>query len=70
MTRRLDDDEKADMQILHSSSNSVKQQRNQTIINESGLYNAIIGSKKPINQQRQLSCANLGEQQQCTTTRL
>lgn len=42
MTRRLDDDEKG-MQDLHTLGGLQKI----TIINESGLYNAIIGSNKP-----------------------
>lgn len=42
MTRRLDDDEKG-MQDLHTLGGV----QSVTIINESGLYNAIIGSKKP-----------------------
>lgn len=40
MTRRLDEDEK-DMQILHTLGGS----QEMTVINESGLYNAIIGSR-------------------------
>ena len=44
MTRRLDDDEKANAPIWDISNN---QHRNQTVINESGLYNAILGSHKP-----------------------
>ncbi|WP_017415743.1 phage antirepressor [Clostridium tunisiense] len=41
MTRRLDEDEK-DMQILHTLGGN----QEMTVINESGLYNAIIGSKR------------------------
>lgn len=41
MTRRLDDDEKG-MQLLQTLGG----EQNVVIINESGLYNAIIGSKK------------------------
>jgi len=44
MTRRLDDDEKADAPFWSTSSG---QHRKQTIINESGLYEAIFGSHKP-----------------------
>ncbi len=43
MTKRLDDDEKADHSFWSISSN---QYRKQTVINESGFYNAVIGSKK------------------------
>lgn len=46
MTERLDDDEKAEAPLPCISSNSVKQQRIMTIINEPGLYTAIIGSHK------------------------
>jgi len=42
MTRRLDDDEKG-MQNLHTHGGM----QELTIINESGLYNAILGSNKP-----------------------
>lgn len=44
MTRRLDDDEKTNVPFRRDGSNY---QTNITLINESGLYNAIIGSKKP-----------------------
>jgi len=44
MLKRLDNDEKADHLLWCVSSN---QHRNQVVINESGLYNAIFGSKKP-----------------------
>jgi len=44
MTHRLDDDEKANTVLSSINSN---QQRNQTVINESGLYEAIWGSKLP-----------------------
>ena len=43
MTRRLDDDE-----ISTCPDNSSGQVRQMTIISESGLYSAIIGSEKPI----------------------
>ena len=42
MYKRLDDDEKLTRQFDVSGQN-----RSMTIINESGLYNAIIGSKLP-----------------------
>lgn len=42
MTRRLDDDERLNRQFGGSGQN-----RDMTIINESGLYSAIMGSKKP-----------------------
>ncbi|APW37125.1 phage antirepressor [Rhodoferax koreense] len=41
MTRRLDDDEKQNLQIVGFGSRGV------TLINESGLYSAILGSRKP-----------------------
>jgi len=44
MTKRLDKDEKANTPLRNVSSN---QYRNQTVINESGLYEAIFGSKMP-----------------------
>ena len=44
MTKRLDTDEKAITPLKLISSN---QQRNQTVINESGLYEAIFGSHMP-----------------------
>lgn len=43
LTRRLDDDEKDDTPIWDISHN---QYRNQIVITESGLYNAILGSHK------------------------
>jgi len=45
MTKRLDEDEKSDQLLKLNNSN---QHRNQTLINESGFYNAVLGSKKPI----------------------
>ena len=42
MTRRLDDDEK-DMRILHTLGGD----QNMTVITESGLYNAVLGSQLP-----------------------
>lgn len=44
MTRRLDSDEKTNLPFQQSGSNY---QTNLTVINESGLYNVIIGSNKP-----------------------
>ena len=44
MLKRLDDDEKTNIPFRNSGSNY---QTNIAIINESGLYNAILGSKKP-----------------------
>lgn len=44
MTRRLDDDEKTTVPFRDIGSNY---QTNKTVINESGFYNAVIGSKKP-----------------------
>ena len=44
MTRRLDDDEKTTLPFRGTGSNY---QTNITIINESGLYNAVLGSTKP-----------------------
>lgn len=44
MNRRLDDDEKTTLQIPQVGSNYTT---NITIINESGLYNAVLGSNKP-----------------------
>lgn len=41
MTRRLDDDEVQNLQIVGFGNRGVN------VINESGLYNAILGSKKP-----------------------
>lgn len=44
---RLDTDEKADVGITDTSSSGVTQQRQMTIINESGLYSLILTSRKP-----------------------
>ena len=44
MTRRLDDDEKTTLQVSQDGSNY---KTNITLINESGLYSAILGSTKP-----------------------
>lgn len=44
---RLDTDEKADIDLINTSSNGVSQTRKFTIINESGLYSAILRSDKP-----------------------
>lgn len=47
MTRNLDPDETATHNSCISSSNGTEQMRNLTIINESGLYSAILKSRKP-----------------------
>ena len=46
-TRRLDDDEKADLRLTQVSSNGSKQRRKWIIINEPGLYSLVLGSRKP-----------------------
>ena len=43
----LDDDEKAALNITETSSNGVTQRRKMVVINESGLYNLILASRKP-----------------------
>ena len=47
MTRNLDDDEAAMHNLYIRSENGVEQSRPMTIINESGLYSAILKSRKP-----------------------
>lgn len=47
MTRILDEDEAATHIMRVRSENGVEQDRELTIINESGLYSAIFGSRKP-----------------------
>ena len=47
MTRSLDDDEAATHIMRIRSENGVEQDRPMTIINESGLYSAILKSRKP-----------------------
>lgn len=47
MTRSLDDDEAATHNLRIRSDNGVEQSREVTIINESGLYSAILKSRKP-----------------------
>jgi prophage antirepressor-like protein len=47
VAERLDSDEKADVNLMHVSSNGVSQLRKTLIINESGLYNVILRSDKP-----------------------
>lgn len=47
MTRSLDDDEAATHNLRIRSDNGVEQSREVTIINESGLYSAILRSRKP-----------------------
>jgi prophage antirepressor-like protein len=44
---RLDEDEKAALDIVDISSKGVAQQRSVTIVNESGLYSLILTSRKP-----------------------
>ena len=46
-TRRLDDDEKADLRLTQVSSNGSKQRRKWIIINEPGLYSLVLCSRKP-----------------------
>lgn len=46
-TRRLDDDEKAPLRLMQTSSNGVEQGREVSIINEPGLYTLVLGSRKP-----------------------
>ncbi|MFT8471165.1 phage antirepressor KilAC domain-containing protein [Acetobacter persici] len=43
---RLEDDEKADVHIMDTSSNGVTQKRSATVVNESGLYALILTSRK------------------------
>jgi len=47
VTARLDDDEKAAVDIIDTSSNGTTQNRQVTVISESGLYNVILLSRKP-----------------------
>jgi len=44
---RLDGDEKAEVDLIYTSSNGIKQRRKTTIISESGLYSVILRSDKP-----------------------
>ena len=46
VTSRLDDDEKATIDIIDVSSNGKKQSRFAAVVNESGLYNVIFLSRK------------------------
>ncbi|MBR1729776.1 MAG: Bro-N domain-containing protein [Selenomonadaceae bacterium] len=48
---RLDDDEKADVILNDTSSNGVTQKRSYNVVNESGLYTLILGSRKPSAKQ-------------------
>lgn len=43
---RLDDDEKAEVSIVYTSPNGVTQNRDVTIISESGLYSLVLTSRK------------------------
>ena len=47
VSERLDSDEKADVRIMDTSSNGTRQNRDFTIINESGMYSVILLSRKP-----------------------
>lgn len=47
VAERLDEDEKAEVSLTHTSSNGVTQTRVTTIINEPGLYAVILRSDKP-----------------------
>jgi len=47
MVRNLDEDEADTHNVSIRSENEVEQTRSVTIINESGIYNAIFGSRKP-----------------------
>jgi prophage antirepressor-like protein len=44
---RLDDREKDAVDIIYASSNGIRQNRTVTAVNEAGLYNAILLSRKP-----------------------
>jgi Prophage antirepressor len=44
---RLDDDEKAEIDIVDVSSNGVEQRRTFSLVNESGLYSLILRRRKP-----------------------
>ena len=44
---RLEDDEKAELDLIEVSSNGVRQTRKRLIVNESGLYNVTLRSDKP-----------------------
>jgi len=45
--KRLDDDEKAELDSIEVSSNGTKQRRKRVVISESGLYAVILRSDKP-----------------------
>ena len=47
VAKQLDDDEKADVDIIYASSNGVTQRRKVNIVNEPGLYRLIFQSRKP-----------------------
>ena len=47
VTTRLDDDEKAAVDIVDTSSNGTTQSRSVTVVSESGLYSTILLSRKP-----------------------
>lgn len=46
-TRRLDEDEKATLRLMQTSSNGTTQEREVTCVSESGLYALGLGSRKP-----------------------
>lgn len=47
VTTRLDEDEKAAVDIIDTSSNGTTQRRSVTVVSESGLYSTILLSRKP-----------------------
>lgn len=47
LTRNLDDDEKGTHNLRIRSENGIDQNRSVTVLNESGLYHAILKSRKP-----------------------
>lgn len=47
VAKQLDDDEKADVDIIYTSSNGVTQRRKVNIVSEPGLYHLIFISRKP-----------------------
>ena len=47
VAKQLDDDEKADLDIIYPSSNGVMQRRKVNIVSEPGLYHLIFISRKP-----------------------
>ena len=47
VAKQLDDDEKADVDIIYTSSNGITQRRKVNIVSEPGLYHLIFISRKP-----------------------